>query len=40
MGERKAVLITGAAGGIGACIAETLAGEGYNIIITDILPRE
>jgi len=40
MGERKAVLITGAAGGIGACIAETLAGEGYNIIITDIVPRE
>jgi len=34
MNEKKSVLITGASGGIGACIAETLAGEGYNIIIT------
>jgi len=40
MSEKKAVLITGAAGGIGACIAETLAGEGYDIIITDICPEE
>jgi 3-oxoacyl-[acyl-carrier protein] reductase len=40
MSEKKAVLITGAAGGIGAVIAEVLAGEGYNIIITDIAPRE
>ena len=32
--EKKAVLITGASSGIGACIAETLASEGYNIIIT------
>lgn len=38
--KRKAVLITGAAAGIGACIAETLAAEGYNIIITDIVPEE
>ena len=34
MSEKKAVLITGASGGIGACIAETLADEGYNIIMT------
>jgi len=34
MGSKKAVLITGASGGIGARIAETLAGEGYDIIIT------
>ena len=40
MSEKKAVLITGAAAGIGACIAETLAGEGYDIIITDIVPKE
>ena len=40
MSEKKAVLITGAARGIGACIAETLAGEGYNIIITDIVEEE
>jgi len=40
MSERKAVLITGAAQGIGACIAETLAGDGYDIIITDIAPEE
>ena len=39
-GEKKAVLITGAAGGIGAYIAETLAAEGYNIIITDVCPEE
>ena len=37
--SRKAVLITGAAAGIGACIAETLA-ENYNIIITDIVAEE
>ncbi|MCL1858126.1 MAG: 3-oxoacyl-[acyl-carrier-protein] reductase [Oscillospiraceae bacterium] len=40
MSEKKAVLITGAAQGIGACIAETLAAEKYNIIITDIFPEE
>jgi len=40
MNDKKAVLITGAAGGIGACIAETLACDGYNIIITDIFPEE
>ncbi|MCL1793029.1 MAG: 3-oxoacyl-[acyl-carrier-protein] reductase [Oscillospiraceae bacterium] len=40
MSEKKAVLVTGAAQGIGACIAETLAGEGYNIAITDIVPKE
>ncbi|MCL2814773.1 MAG: 3-oxoacyl-[acyl-carrier-protein] reductase [Oscillospiraceae bacterium] len=40
MSGKKAVLITGAAGGIGACIAETLAGEGYNIIITDIVSED
>lgn len=40
MDQKKAVLITGAAGGIGACTAETLAGEGYDIIITDIVPEE
>ena len=40
MGEKKAILVTGAAQGIGACIAETLAGEGYNIAITDIVPKE
>ena len=40
MNNKKAVLITGAAGGIGACIAETFAGEGYNIIITDIFSGE
>jgi len=40
MNNKKAVLITGAAQGIGACIAETLAGEGYNIIITDIVPKD
>ena len=34
MNDKKAALITGASGGIGACIAETLAGEGYDIIIT------
>ncbi|MCL2771858.1 MAG: 3-oxoacyl-[acyl-carrier-protein] reductase [Oscillospiraceae bacterium] len=38
--NKKAVLITGAAGGIGACVAETLAGERYNIIITDVIPEE
>ena len=38
--NKKAVLITGAAQGIGACIAETLAGDGYDIIITDIAPEE
>ena len=36
--NKKSVLITGAAQGIGACIAETLAGENYNIIIADIIP--
>ena len=40
MSNKKSVLITGAAQGIGACIAETLAGEGYNIIITDIVSEE
>jgi len=39
MNNKKAVLITGAAQGIGATIAETLAGEGYDIIITDIAPE-
>ena len=32
--NNKAVLITGASGGIGSCIAETLADEGYDIILT------
>ena len=38
--NRKAVLITGATGAIGPYIAETLAGDGYNIIIADIVPEE
>jgi len=38
--EKKSVLITGAAQGIGASIAETLACDGYNIIIVDITPEE
>lgn len=38
--NRKAVLVTGAANNIGACIAETLAQEGYNVIINDIVPEE
>jgi 3-oxoacyl-[acyl-carrier protein] reductase len=40
MAERKPVIITGAAQGIGACIAQTLARAGYDIIITDIVPQE
>jgi len=32
--DRKAVIITGASAGIGACIAEILAGEGYDIVMT------
>jgi len=44
MGEvnmnKKAVIITGASRGIGACIAETLAGEGYDIVITYINSTE
>ena len=40
MSEKKAVLITGATGAIGPYITETLAGEGYNIIIADIVPEE
>ena len=39
MSEKKAVLVTGAVN-IGACIAETLAKDGYNIIISDIIPEE
>lgn len=38
--NKKAVLITGATGAIGPYIAETLADEGYNIIIADIVPEE
>ncbi|MCL2159933.1 MAG: 3-oxoacyl-[acyl-carrier-protein] reductase [Oscillospiraceae bacterium] len=34
MGDKKTALITGASGGIGACIAKTLASEGYNIVFT------
>ena len=37
--NRKAVIITGAANGIGACIAETLA-DNFNIIITDIVSED
>ena len=37
---KKNVLITGATGAIGPYIAQTLAGEGYNIILMDILPEE
>jgi len=40
MSEKKAVIITGASGGIGACIAETLAGDGYDVIITYKSSRE
>ena len=38
--SRKTVLVTGAAVNIGACIADTLAKDGYNIIISDIIPEE
>jgi len=38
--DKKAVLITGATGGIGPYIAETLANDGFNIIIADIVPEE
>ncbi|MCL2096033.1 MAG: 3-oxoacyl-ACP reductase FabG [Oscillospiraceae bacterium] len=37
---KKSALITGAAQGIGAKIAEVLAEDGYNIIIADIIPGE
>jgi len=37
--DRKAVLITGAARGLGACFAQTLAAD-YDIIITDREPQE
>jgi len=40
MSNRKTVLVTGAAVNIGACIAETLAKDGYNIIVNDIIPEE
>ena len=40
MGDKKTVLVTGAAQGIGACIAEILAFEGYDIIMTDIVSKE
>ena len=37
---KKAVMITGAAGALGPYIAETLAGDGYNIILTDIVSED
>lgn len=39
MSDRKAILVTGAVN-IGACIAKTLAKDGYNIILSDIIPEE
>ena len=38
--NKKAVLITGATGAIGPYIAETLAGDGYNIIMADIVTED
>ena len=38
--SKKTALITGAARGIGAGIAEALAGEGFDIVIADVLPVE
>lgn len=40
MNEKKSVLITGATGAIGPYIAETLACDGYNIIIMDIVSQD
>lgn len=38
--DKKPVLITGAIGAIGPYIAETLASDGYNIILMDIVSEE
>lgn len=38
--DGKVVIVTGAAGGIGAAIALRLAAEGAAVIATDILPNE
>ena len=34
--SRKVALVTGAGGGIGKAIADKLAAEGANVILTDI----
>jgi 3-oxoacyl-[acyl-carrier protein] reductase len=36
----KTAIVTGAAKGIGACIARTLAREGADVIVTDVLDTE
>ncbi|WP_265445726.1 SDR family oxidoreductase [Flexivirga meconopsidis] len=36
----RAVVVTGAARGIGAAIAQRLADEGARIVVTDVLPRD
>lgn len=38
--DRKTAIITGAARGIGAQIAKTLAADGFNVVINDMCPAE
>lgn len=38
--NRKNIIITGAAGGLGSCIAESFASHGANIFLTDIHSKE
>lgn len=40
MKNKRTVLITGAAGGIGYGVAEAFAGQGDNIVLTDIQPEK
>jgi NAD(P)-dependent dehydrogenase (short-subunit alcohol dehydrogenase family) len=36
----KNVIVTGAAGGLGSCIARSFASSGSNLLLTDTLSKE